>query len=92
MRQKWVFNLKVRMKIRYFKLALLPRDTGLISAWLYLRNAEVGAKFDHSWSQVGITEYMALDYIMMSIQSAYLNGTSGLFICVQTCLLSPLPR
>lgn len=88
MRQKWVLNLKVRMKIRYFKLALLPRDTGLISAWVYLRNAEVGAKFDNNWSKVGITEYMALHCV---IQSAYLSGVSGLFICVQTCLLFPLP-
>lgn len=56
-----------------------------------VRNAEVGAKFDNSWSQEGITEYMALDCVMMAIQSANPSGTSGLFICIQTCLSSPLP-
>lgn len=57
-----------------------------------VRNAEIGAEFDSSWSQVGITaEYMALACVMVSIQSANPSGTSGLFICVQTYLLSPSP-
>lgn len=29
------FELGVRMKIKYFKLALFPRDPELVSAWLY---------------------------------------------------------
>lgn len=45
-----------------------------------VRNAEVGAKFDNSMSQVGISECMALDRIIMSIQSASPNGTSGHFV------------